>query len=114
MSHRMIAPCGLDCAKCDAYILTQADDRPGLEKLAEKWRTDYNAPNITVKDVLCDSCLAAGDRHCSHCSECEFRSCAMAKGLSTCAGCEQYACEKLLGFFQMVPAARENLDGLRH
>ena len=30
----MIAPCGLDCAQCDAYKLTQANDQAGREALA--------------------------------------------------------------------------------
>jgi hypothetical protein len=109
----LIAPCGLDCAKCDAYIVTQADDLAGKEAVAAKWRTEYNAPNITVTDVTCDSCLATTGRLCSHCAVCEIRACAVEKGLTTCAECNTYACEKLQGFFQMVPHARQNLDGLR-
>ncbi len=113
MTTTLIAPCGLDCAKCDAYVLTQADDQAGLEALAAKWRIEYSAPNITVKDVACDGCLAATDRHCGHCAECNIRACTVEKGLATCAECDQYACEKLQGFFQMAPVARENLELLR-
>ena len=53
----LIAPCGLDCAKCEAYTLTQANDQAGLEALVAKWQVEFKAPGMTVKDVTCDGCL---------------------------------------------------------
>ena len=39
--ERMIAVCGLDCAKCEAYLATQANDEAAKERVAAKWRAQY-------------------------------------------------------------------------
>jgi hypothetical protein len=109
----LIAPCGLDCAKCQAYNLTQANDLPGLEALVVKWRAEYHAPGMTVKDVTCDGCLAASGRTGGYCSMCEIRKCAVERGLETCASCAEYGCAKLAAFWGNAPQARENLETLR-
>jgi len=45
---------------------------------------------------------------------CEIRACGLGRKLTTCAGCDDYACDKLQGFFKNVPpGARENLEALR-
>jgi hypothetical protein len=108
----LIAACGLDCAKCDAYIATQANDQAALEKLAEKWQVDYNAPNITAANILCDGCMTGG-RTIDHCKECNIRACVQEHGLENCATCPDYACETLTSFWMNVPQAKTNLDALR-
>jgi hypothetical protein len=110
---KIIAYCGLVCTDCPAYIATQADDRAALEKVAAQWREEFNAPNITVESVICDGCLGADGRHCSHCAECEIRACGVERGVANCAYCADYACEKLEGFFGFAPDARAVLDGIR-
>ena len=109
----LIAPCGLDCAKCEAYTLTQANDLAGLEALVTKWRVEFNAPGMTVKDVTCDGCLAASGRVGGYCAMCEIRQCAVGRGLETCASCGDYGCTKLAKFWGGAPQARENLEMLR-
>jgi hypothetical protein len=108
----LIAACGLDCSKCEAYLATQAGDLLALEAVAEKWRTEYNAPAISADNILCDGCMAGG-RIIGHCSECKIRLCALERGLENCAACPDYACEQLSAFFKMVPHAKLNLDSLR-
>jgi len=108
----LIADCGLDCAKCEAYIATQTNDRAALEQVAAKWRLEYNAPGIMADNILCDGCMAGG-RVIGHCSECKIRLCALERGFDTCAACPDYACGQLADFFKMVPQAKTNLDGLR-
>jgi hypothetical protein len=108
----LIAACGLDCAKCDAYIATQANDQAALEQIAAKWRVEYNAPGILAANILCDGCMAGG-RTIGHCAECKIRLCALERGLENCAACPDYACEQLAAFFQMVPQAKANLEQLR-
>jgi len=108
----LIAACGLDCAKCDAYIATQANDQAALEKLAEKWQVDYNAPNITAANVLCDGCMTGG-RTIGHCKECNIRACVQGHGLENCAACPDYACEILMTFWVNAPQAKTNLEALR-
>ncbi len=112
MTATLIAACGLDCAQCEAYKLTKAEDREGQEALLAKWRVEYNTPDMPLAAVVCDGCLA-GERHGGYCSACPIRACAEEKGYSTCAECDQYACEKLQGFFQLAPQAKSNLELLR-
>lgn len=113
MSTTLIAPCGLDCAQCDAYKLTQSNDQAGLESLLAKWRVEYNAPDMTIAAVTCDGCLAESGRVGGYCSACQVRACAVEHSFTTCAECDQYVCEKLENFFKMAPQAKANLDVLR-
>ncbi len=112
MTTKMIAACGLDCAQCEAYIATQAEDLLALEHIAEKWSKEFNAPGLSAETILCDGCMTAG-RKIGHCAECKMRLCAIERNLPNCAACPDYACEQLTAFFQVVPTARVNLDALR-
>ena len=109
----MISYCGLVCTDCPAYIATQADDQVALERVAAKWREEYNSPEITPESVVCDGCIASTDRHCGHWQECDIRMCGADRGAANCAHCTDYACDKLERFFGFVPDAREVLDGVR-
>ena len=42
--RNMIAYCGLDCEKCDAYLATINDDQMLREKTAKLWAKLNNAP----------------------------------------------------------------------
>ena len=108
----LIAACGLDCAQCEAYIATQANDLLTLERVAEKWIKEYNAIGLTAENVQCDGCMTAG-RKIGHCAECKMRLCALERNLPNCAACPDYACETLTVFFQRVPTAKATLDALR-
>ena len=35
---------------------TQANDPAWQERLVAKWRVEYNAPEMNLKDVICDGC----------------------------------------------------------
>lgn len=111
----MIAMCGLDCAACEAYRLTQANDRAALEQLAAKWREEFQSPEITVEQMVCDGCLVEG-RKCGYCAMCEIRACGLARALPNCAYCTDYAsCQKLAAFLAMAPnsPARAALEAIR-
>jgi hypothetical protein len=110
--QQIIAVCGLDCAACDAYIATQARDDAAKEKVAAKWRAEYNSPNIDAKSVTCDSCLAASGVLCGHCSECAPRLCAVGRGLANCGLCPDYGCEKISGLIAFIPDAKVRLDSI--
>jgi hypothetical protein len=107
----MIAYCGLTCTDCPAYLATQADDRQALERVAAQWREQFNEPRITADAVICDGCLGEG-RLSGYCSMCEIRACAVEGGVTTCARCTDYACDKLEAFFQHAPEPRALLDQL--
>jgi len=106
----MLAYCGLVCTECEGYLATQAGDPAALERLAEKARKEYGAASATAQSIQCDGCLSASARKCGYCAECAIRACGVEHGVANCAACPDYACEKLLGFFKMVPAAQATLD----
>jgi hypothetical protein len=108
----LIAACGLDCAKCDSYIATQANDPAALEKVAEKWRVEYHADGITAANILCDGCMEGG-RTIGYCQDCKIRACVQERGLKNCAACPDYACETLTEFWKNAPQAKANLEALR-
>ena len=111
---QLIAFCGLDCAKCEAYLATQANDRAAQERVLAKWRQDFNAPNMTIADVTCDGCVTLNGRLGGYCSQCPIRACGVERKVTNCAYCADYAtCEKLVGFFNQVPAAKMTLDEIR-
>ncbi len=111
--NTMIAYCGLNCAECEAYKATQADDLAAKEALLVKWRVEYEAPGMTLVDVTCDGCIGEG-RHGGYCGACPVRACGGQKGLVNCAYCDDYeSCEPLNHFLQMVPSSKERLDAIR-
>ena len=109
----IVAYCGLTCTECEAYLATQANDRTALERVAAKWREEYHNPNVTVDYVICDGCLAGNGRLGGHCPDCDIRTCAVARGVTNCAYCDDYGCDRLEGFFSFVPTARAALDAIR-
>ena len=108
----LIAACGLDCAQCEAYRATQAEDFLALEAIAIKWSQEFKAPGLSAENIRCDGCLQAG-RKIGHCAECQIRLCAQERGLPNCAACPDYACQQLSAFLVNIPQARANLDALR-
>ena len=111
---RMIAVCGLDCAVCEARLATQAEDEAAKERVAAKWREEYQAPNIDAAYVTCDGCLAVDGHQGGHCHECNIRACGVEKGVPNCAHCDGYdTCEKLAGFIEFVPQVESTLEEIR-
>jgi hypothetical protein len=110
--NELIAFCGLDCATCEAYRVTQAEDEPGKLALLEKWRVEYQSPEMEISAVTCDGCHATV-RLGGYSSQCGVRACAIACGYQTCADCPDYACETLEAILSMAPQARSNLDSIR-
>lgn len=110
----LIAFCGLDCAKCEAYIATKANDDAAKERVAAKWRVEFNSPEINVAAVTCDGCTTFGGRLGGYCPQCPIRACGIMRQVTNCAHCAEYAaCDKLADFFKSMPDARVTLDGIR-
>jgi hypothetical protein len=112
MNKDLIAFCGLDCAECEAYKAIIANDSAWQQRILEKWKVEFNAPQMTLDSVLCTGCHGTG-KLCGYCSQCAVRACAMERKLATCADCSDYGCEKLVAFFKMAPQAQANLEALR-
>jgi hypothetical protein len=109
---KMIAFCGVDCAECEGYLATQADDDEKRAEVAKDWSARYNA-DIKPESINCNGCRSAG-RKFFYCSDiCELRKCGIQKGVEHCGTCDEYPCEKLEAFFKAAPQARIALDALR-
>ena len=109
----MIAACGIDCAKCEGYLMTQANDTAGLERIAAKWREEYQSPEITADNVICDGCLTEGGRPGGYCRQCGIRKCCRERRLVNCGHCPDFACETLETFFKRAPHLRAALEAVR-
>ncbi len=108
----MISICGLLCNECPAYLATQADDDEKRAEVAKQWSEQFKS-EIKAEDINCDGCLSDNGRLFGHCQVCEIRKCGREKKVTNCAHCEEYSCEKLDNFFNMVPDAKKRLDGIR-
>ncbi len=95
MSKKHIAPCGLDCARCDIYIATQADSDSMRMEVAKNWSALFHY-SFTKDDINCDGCLGGG-RMSVYChTMCEVRQCAVQRGIIDCKACPDYKCNALI------------------
>lgn len=56
---KMIAYCGLNCEKCDAYFATINDDQDLRKKTAKLW-TELNNTPILPEHINCQGCRVDG------------------------------------------------------
>jgi hypothetical protein len=111
-----LAYCGLICQTCQIYLATREPDK----EIQYKMRADiaqeiekYYGEEIKPEDVCdCDGCKTEGGRLFSN-SNCPMRTCAVEKGIESCAHCDDYVCEALEKLFTTDPGARERLDKIR-
>jgi len=118
----IIAYCGLSCGDCPAYLATRAEDADMLDRVLVRWREAFDAPHLTVADILCDGCLPRDGRLCGYCRHCRIRPCAIGRGIANCGHCDRYACEHLErllsicdqqdGFFGYARGARATLEAI--
>jgi hypothetical protein len=112
MDDKLIACCGLDCATCEAKIATVTDDNKLRKETAEKWKVQYNTPDILPEMINCTGCREEGVK-VLHCAECEIRNCVKSKGFDTCADCEKLdSCSIVGDIHKYVPGTLENLKSL--
>jgi len=107
----MIAYCGLNCFKCDAYLATQQDSDSKREETVQKWSRLYRV-EIKPEQINCDGCKSDGRRF-FHRNMCDIRRCCISKEVDNCAVCEDYICETLSGFIKLAPEAGKALEKLR-
>ncbi|MDD6679197.1 MAG: DUF3795 domain-containing protein [Firmicutes bacterium] len=111
--RNMIAYCGLDCEKCDAYRATITDDQALREKTAKAWAELNHAP-ILPEHINCQGCRGKGIKTVFCDSLCQIRQCALKKGAQTCGDCgELEKCPTLRTILENNPEALKNLSGER-
>ena len=110
--NKLIACCGLNCEKCDAYIATINNSDELRKQTAEKWGQMFNAPGIKIESINCMGCRGEGVLF-AHCHECKIRTCVGSQGFETCAECSSLGTCKLLEPIQQYsPEALDNLKKL--
>ncbi len=107
-----IAYCGIPCHECGAFVATKNNDNEMRSKVARAW-SRQNRIEIKPEDINCDGCLSDRGRLFGYCARCEMRKCAKGKGVTNCMRCDDYICDSLEGFFQMVLYAKKRLDEIR-
>ncbi len=111
-NKNLIAPCGIDCQVCDAYIATQTDNSAMREKMAQNYKEQYNK-DIDPETLYCDGCVSDG-RHIGFCNVCQIRSCAFAREYQTCAECTDFPCEKGSFIWTENSKSKATLEALRN
>lgn len=110
--NKMISVCGLVCTTCPAFEATRDNDDAKRKATAEEWSKAFGNA-IKPEDINCLGCLTTKGKVLSYCQVCEIRKCGMGKGVKNCAYCADYACDKLLKFFERAPQAKQNLEEVR-
>ena len=106
----MIAFCGLDCEKCDAYIATKNDDQALREKTAKLW-SELNHVTILPEHINCEGCRSDGIKTVYCDSLCPIRQCALKTGVATCGHCsEMENCLTVGTVISNNPDALDNLS----
>ncbi len=108
---KLIAPCGIDCKDCYAYIATQTDDMEMKQKMVEDFKQRHGIEK-QPHEMECDGCRAEG-RHLGFCAICGIRACADEKGYVTCAECAEFPCDKGSFIWKENSVSKANLEELR-
>lgn len=108
---KMIAYCGLDCEKCDAYIATINDNQELRKKTAKLWAELNNAP-ILPEHINCQGCRVDGIKTVFCDNMCGIHQCALEKGVATCGDClDLERCPTVGEILENNPSALKNLKG---
>lgn len=106
---KMIAYCGLNCEKCDAFLATKNCDQALREKTAKKW-SELNSVTIPPEQINCEGCRQNGAKTVFCDSLCPIRQCALCKGMETCGDCiEISSCKKVAMVISNNAEAAKNL-----
>ena len=112
----LTAVCGLPCGTCPIHLATLEPDeevRRRLRSEIARQCVEQYGMRLEPADITdCDGCRAGG-RLFSGCRDCRIRPCAAARGVESCAFCDDYACDVLLEHFARDPTARDRLEELR-
>jgi len=109
---KMIAYCGLVCSDCPAFLATRSDDDIARKKIAASW-TEKFGHDFKPEDINCEGCKSEGKRLVGYCHVCPIRKCALARGVESCARCEEQPCEELLKMHAYSSEAKAAFEALK-
>ena len=96
------APCGLYCGACSIRAAYNRKDDQLLKAMADGVSL-YLGHKVETGDLACEGCLS--DLLAAPCRECEIRDCALSRGYTRCAECNDFPCDRIRNF---------NNDGMPH
>ncbi|NQT74075.1 MAG: DUF3795 domain-containing protein [Chloroflexi bacterium] len=94
-SSLLAAPCGLYYGACSIYQAVRRADTEFLT-VAAIGITEMMGILAEAKDLQCDGCLS--EVRSIQCRECLLRDCALSKGLTHCAKCNEFPCQQIIDF----------------
>jgi Protein of unknown function (DUF3795) len=114
MGDEVVGVCGLLCSECDAYKATMADDAAAIEAIAKKASEQWGVA-ITPEATWCAGCVGPDERKSGYTGECQIRACAVDRGLTSCAECTRFPCDKLNEWFDKTAdkGTRDRLESMR-
>jgi len=113
VDRALIAACGLDCGGCDVYVACTNRDLEKMEEIAEQISRQFQV-EIGPEQIICGGCHGPAEEQFS--VGCKIRPCAEARGLVTCAECDEVeSCGILQAFHgtEMGQSAKANLERIR-
>ena len=88
MVNDLIAYCGLNCSKCDAYLATINNDNELRKKTALLW-SNLNGIEIKPEEINCEGCKKDGVKTVFCDKLCPIRQCVLKKNLDSCGSCSK-------------------------
>ncbi len=92
--NEIVSRCGYRCDLCLAYRPNVEANPANPQILSDGWYK-YFGFRLPADQIICDGCLADNPRLID--KTCPVRPCVLDRQLANCAGCPDYACEKLSG-----------------
>ena len=109
MKNKLIAYCGIDCMKCDAYIGTTTNDQTLLATTAKLW-SELNGVTITPEELRCEGCKGNGIKTYYCQAMCTIKQCAIEKKYQNCGKCEKLEqCPKIASIAKFHKDVMDNL-----
>ncbi len=108
-NQEMLAPCGLDCSKCNIY---RAKREPETMQRILDWFKNERKIELKPEQVACQGCL--GDRSAHWSADCGILQCSVdQRGLTSCSRCGGFPCEKIESWAARGPKYAAALDRLK-
>lgn len=102
------AYCGFNCAECPVFIATVSGDASAMDSLRKKFSTPEHV--LSDEELSCHGCKSKIPSGHAFCSSCEFRTCAMPRGIDSCGQCTEYPCSSIEKRFPSGCVSRKILD----
>jgi len=112
-----ISYCGILCEGCPVLWATKETDESLKMKMKQEianMSNDIYGTNLTAAKITdCDGCKTSNGKLFEGCTNCKIRNCCIEKQYSSCAYCENYACELLSDIFAESNDSKMRLDFIR-